>query len=116
MSAFILTDKHFSAIAYAIMPHNAQSFANKLKAINTDSVNYRHGEKTRKTRVKLDVQAKGYNPSIICKLIACWDYQSCENAGSIDYLTMKAYLYEWASSAKNGRDYDETAGIGIWII
>ena len=116
MSAFILTDKHFSAIALAVMPDNAQAFANKLKAINVESVNYRYGEKTRKTRVKLDVSAKGYNPSIICKLIDCWDYQSCEDGGSIAYLTMKAYLHEWVASAKKSRDYDETAGIGFWTI
>ena len=116
MSAFILTDKHLSAIAYAVMPHNAQSFANKLKAINIDSVNYRYSEKTRKTRVKLDVSAKGYNPSIICKLIDCWDYQSCEDGGSIDYFLMKAYLYEWVASAKKSRDYDEVSAIGFWTI
>lgn len=116
MSAFILTDKHFSAIANAVIPDNAQAFANKLKAVNIASVNYRYGEKTRKTRVKLDVSAKGYNPAVICKLIDCWDYQSCEDGGSIDYFMMKAYLYEWAASAKKGRDYDETAGIGFWTI
>ena len=116
MSAFILTDKHFSAIAFAVMPHNAQAFANKLKAVNIESVNYRYGEKTRKTRVKLDVQAKSYNPSIICKLIDCWDYQSCEDGGSIDYFIMKACLYEWAFKAKSTRDYDETAAIGFWTI
>lgn len=116
MSAFILTDKHFSAIAYAVMPYYAQAFANKLKAINVESVNFRYGEKTRKTRVKLDVSAKGYNPAVICKLIDCWDYQSCEDGGSIAYLTMKAYLYDWAASAKSTRDYDETSAIGIWTI
>ena len=116
MSAFILTDKHFSAIAYAVVPYYAQAFANKLKAINIASVNFCYGEKTRKTRVKLDVSTEGYNPAVICKLIACWDYQSCEEAGSVDYLTMKHYLYTWVASAKSSRDYDETAGIGFWTI
>ena len=116
MSAFILTDKHFSAIAYAVMPYYAQAFANKLKAINVESVNFRYGEKTRKSKVKLDKTAQDYNPAVICKLIACWDYQSCEEAGSVDYLTMRPYLYSWVASAKKSRDYDETAGIGVWTI
>ena len=116
MSAFILTDKHFSAIAYAFVHDNAQAFANKLKAINVESVNFRYGEKTRKSKVKLDKTAQDYNPAVICKLIDCWDYQSCEDGGSIDYLTMKAYLYEWVASAKKSRDYDETAAIGFWTI
>ena len=116
MSAFILTDKHFSAIACAVWPSMAQAFANKLKAINTDSVNYRYGEKTRKTRVKLDVSVKNYNLAVICKLIDCWDYQSCEDGGSIDYFMMKYYLYEWAFKAKKSREYDETAAIGFWTI
>ena len=116
MSAFILTDKHFSAIAYAVMPDNAQSFANKLKSINIDSVNYRYGEKTRKTRVKLDVSVKDWNKSQVTRLIECWVYQSGEDQGSIDYLTMEAYLYKWTKFYKEMPGYDETAGIGFWTI
>lgn len=116
MSAFILTDKQFSAVAYAVMPRYAQGFANKLKQINIASVNYRYSEKTRKARVKLDDTAPEYNLGTVCILIDLWDYQSCEDGGSIDYLIMKAYLYEWVSSHMRNPDYDVASAICPWTI
>ena len=116
MSAFILSDKHFSAIAYAVIPDNAQAFANKLKAVNIASVNYRYGEKTRKSKVKLDVSAKDWNKSQVTRLIECWVYQSGEDQGSIDYLTMESYLYKWTKFYKEMPDYDDACTGWNWTI
>jgi hypothetical protein len=97
MSAYILSDLHFSVIAYYVEGLNpnikAQELADKLKSINIDSVNYRYNEKTRKTKCKLTRDNVNYtNPDII-RLIQCWDYQSCEKGDNLDYLIMSAFLY-----------------------
>jgi hypothetical protein len=98
MSAFILSDLHFSTIAYYLEGYNEnlnpQELANKLKSINIESVNYRYDEKTRKTKCKLtrDSQMQ-YTVSDIIRLIDCWDYQSCENPNNIEYHIMKGFLY-----------------------
>ena len=95
MSAFILTDKHFSAIAnYCSAMHmhvDPQQLADKLKRVNIASVNYRYKEKTRATRCKLQT-VPGLSPYDICRLFACWNYQSCENRASLDYLTLHAFV------------------------
>jgi hypothetical protein len=96
MSAFICTDKHFSVIAYYIgniTNIEPQIIADKLKAINIDSVNYRYNEKTRKTKCKLMHTGDNYSTFDIIRLIQCWSYQSCENGLSLDFLTMDAYLF-----------------------
>jgi hypothetical protein len=97
MSAFILTDNHFSVIAYYIgniTDINPQIIADKLKSINIDSVNYRYNEKTRKTKCKLVHTAKNNSTSDIIRLIECWHYQSCEDKNNLDFRMM----YQWLIS------------------
>lgn len=96
MSAYILSDLHFSIIAYSIEALNpsikAHELANRLKSININSVNYRYKEKTRKTKCKLMHDGKNYSTADIIRLIQCWSYQSCEDGYSIDYLMMDSFL------------------------
>lgn len=100
MSAFILTDLHFSTIAIYIKHVSKdyidiQELANKLMAINIGSVNFRYNEKTKKSKCKIinTFQDIKYSKSDIIKLINCWDYQSCENQSSLDYIIMNNYLF-----------------------
>ena len=97
MSAFILSDKHFTVIAnyVALCKDNINviEFANKLKAINIKSVNYRYNEKTRITKCKLDNSNNYYSKYDVIRLIQCWDYQSCENITDIDFNLMQVFLY-----------------------
>lgn len=98
MSSFILSDKHFQIIAEYIKSESpsfdCQDFANRLKRINIESVNYRYNEKTRFSKVKFNNQFSysDYDKFDIIRLIQCWSYQSCENAANIDYMIMDAYL------------------------
>lgn len=96
MSALILSDHHFSIIANVVADKatDIQAVADKLKAINIDSVNYRYDEKTRKTKVRLvDVSGHNFNSADLYSLIDCWKYQSCEG-NLLDYRIMSAYLNE----------------------
>lgn len=99
MSAFILSDLHFSTIAIYIHHLNdnvgIQELANKLKSINIDSVNYRYNENTRKSKCKIinNYEHVKYTKYDIIRLIQCWDYQSCEKADNFDYQVIKAFLY-----------------------
>lgn len=96
MSAFICSDRHFSVIAAAIAEKamDIQTLADKLKAINIDSVNYRYDEKTRKTKVKFDPATDvTFSNTDVMNLIRCWAYQSCEG-NSIDFRIMSAYIDE----------------------
>ncbi len=116
MSAFILSDKHFSVIAYYIgniTDIDPQVIANKLKAINIDSVNFRYNEKTRKSKCKLQHTGKDYTTSDIIRLIQCWSYQSCENGLSLDFLMMDNYLLSFFDNAdiENARNNSE-----VWSI
>jgi hypothetical protein len=95
MSAFILSDLHFSVLAYYvgnITDIDPQVIADKLKSINIESVNYRYKEKTRKTKCKLQHSGDNYSTADIIRLIQCWSYQSCENQYSLDYRMMSVYL------------------------
>ena len=96
MSAFILSDRHFSVIANVVAQKamDIQAIADRLKAINIDSVNYRYSEKTRKTKVKLvDVSDHKFNNADLMNLVRCWTYQSCEG-DSLDYRIMSAFVDE----------------------
>jgi hypothetical protein len=98
MSAFICTDKHIYAIACAVYPQNpamAQALADKLKAVNIDSVNYRYNEKTPKRKCKPIPGGLLLSADDIAKLIDCWDYQACENTESLDYRMCQALLEYW---------------------
>lgn len=98
MSAFILSDLHFSTIAIYIHHLNdnidIQELSNKLKSINIDSVNYRYQENSRKSKCKIinNYDNVRYTKYDIIRLIQCWGYQSCENATSLDYLMMDSFL------------------------
>ena len=101
MSSFVLTDRHLSVIANVVAQKatDIQAIADKLKAINIDSVNYRYDEKTRKTKVKLvDVSGHNFNSADLYSLINCWGYQSC-NGESLDYRIMLAFLDERCKAA-----------------
>lgn len=102
MSAFILSDQHFSVIAYYIgniTDIDPQIIANKLKSINIDSVNFRYNENTRKTKCKLAHIGADYTKYDIIRLIQCWSYQSCENGLSLDYVMMDKYLFSFFDNA-----------------
>jgi len=102
MSAFICSDLHLSTIAIYIHHLNdnigIQELADKLKSINIDSVNYRYNEKTRKTKCKIIEDNKEYTQSDIVRLIACWNYQSCEKGDSLEYAIMSAFLDSFFSA------------------
>jgi hypothetical protein len=103
MSAFIISDPHFSVIAHYVADNtgiNPQIIADKLKRINTESVNHRYTEKTRFSRVKLQDKITEYSEIDIIKLIQCWRYQSCENALSLDFMMMDALLLSYFNHAQ----------------
>lgn len=99
MSAFILSDLHFSTIAIFIHHLNdnidTQELANKLKSINIDSVDYRYGEKTRKSKVKIinNYDNVRYTKYDIIQLIKCWNYQSCEKPDNFEYQVIRSFLF-----------------------
>lgn len=118
MSSFILTDRHIFTVAkFCIVSTpsgstspNVNELANRLKAINIDSVNYRYDEKTRKTKCS-SKEFNEINPQSLLnkygmlRLIQCWAYQSCENDSSLDYIIMKAYLFSFFTT----HDVEEAA-------
>ena len=99
MSAFILSDLHFSTIAIYIHHLNdnidIQELANKLKSINIDSVDYRYGEKTRKSKCKIidNYNNVRYTKYDIIRLIQCWDYQACEKPDNFEYHMRKQHYW-----------------------
>lgn len=98
MSAFILSDLHFSTIAIYIHHLNdtigVEELANKLKSINIDSVNYRYKENTRKAKCKIinNYDNVKYTKYDIIRLIQCWDYQSCEKPDNFEYRVIRVFL------------------------
>lgn len=96
MSAFVCSDLHIQTIAHDVGAYfeiDIQALADKLKAINIDSVNYRYNEKTRKTKCKGKPQ-QNLSLNDIAKLINSWCYQSCED-NSIDYKAYSLMLETW---------------------
>lgn len=94
MSAFILSDKHISTIALLIIePKHQQEIANKLKAINIASANYRYNGKTRKAKCKMVSIDDTLNVTMddLYMLVRCWIYQACEN-DNLEFKIMKEYL------------------------
>ncbi len=78
MSAWIATDKHIASVAMFISKDFAQRIADVLKRENINSVNYRYGEKTRRTKCNLK---KGVELNAVdaYSLMQSLDYQSCEH-------------------------------------
>ena len=99
MSAFICSDLHIATIAknigmfFEYTDEMTQGLANRLKAINVASVNFRYAEKTKKTRCNVKVWREDLNLNDVAKLIDCWHYQSCENPEDVDFLIMTGFLY-----------------------
>jgi hypothetical protein len=113
MSAFILSDLHFAAIAYNVAPDQPQEFADRLKRININSVNFRYAEKTRFAKVKLPpAETVEYSSADLVSLISCWQYQACENGLDLDYLLMDAYLETHKQAFKEDTDKYSS----IWTI
>ncbi len=82
MSAFICSDKHIATVVMSLDPkyHPLQLIANRIKAANIKSVNYRYNEKTRSTSCDLSQGDPDLakNPEAVIKLAQSIDYQSCE--------------------------------------
>lgn len=103
MSAFLCSDYHIATMAHYIntMHSNidAQSVANKIKAINIDSINYRYNDKARKTKCNIKAYRE-INKNDFAALFACWDYQSCEG-DLLDYLILRAFLLDYAEKGNS---------------
>lgn len=113
MSAFIVSDLHCAAIAYNIMPDNPQELADRLKRINTKSVNFRYRDNIRTYKVKLPPpETIEYSSADLVNLISCWQYQSCENGEDLDYLMMDSFLEVHKSAFKEDTDKESN----IWAI
>lgn len=83
MSAFICSDRHIAIIAvrYAELTGDIdpQEIADRLKALNIASFNYRYGAVTPTTPCDLsEVAPPAYHFPDLVALCACLDYQSCE--------------------------------------
>jgi hypothetical protein len=95
MSAYILTDRQLSTLASFIAPAGkVQMFADKLKRINIQSVNYRYNEKTRITKCVVTLTLDNAKSGVIDfhQIAQNWDYQSCEDDSSVDYHIMSFYI------------------------
>lgn len=117
MSAFICSDFHIMAVSLVVARHfktDAQDLANKLKAINIESVNYRYNEKTPKRKCKITrIVGMVFSASDIEKLIACWDYQACEKQ-SPDYFAYSSLLFRWIN--ENQSRIDKCQKSSLWSI
>ncbi len=83
MSAFICSDRHIATIAvrYAELTDHTdpQDVADRLKAINIASVNYRYQRETPPTPCSLaEVAPPAYEFHDLVALCDCLDYQCCE--------------------------------------
>jgi hypothetical protein len=96
MSAYILTDRQLSTLASFIAPAGkVQMFADKLKRINIQSVNYRYNEKTRITKciVTLPDDLEFWD------IASVWVYNSCEDDSSVDYHIMNSCILALLTAA-----------------
>lgn len=98
MSAFVCSDFHIATMAkYIAALHgsiNAQELANKLKAINIASVNYRYDDTIRKSKCSIK-KTKEITANDFAALFSCWNYQSCEGK-LLDYVIMHGFLRPYA--------------------
>lgn len=105
MSAFLCSDAHISTIAHHIGTRlelkleTIQALANKLKRINTESVNYRYNENSRINKCKFGLPENHaeFTAHDILKIIDCFQYQSCELHNSSEWQIINSALqYEKA--------------------
>lgn len=117
MSAFICSDFHIMAVSLVVARHfkiEAQDLADKLKAINIESVNYRYNEKTPKRKCKINrIVGMVFSADDIAKLITCWDYQACEKQ-SPDYSAYSSLLFRWIN--ENQSRIDKCQNSNLWSI
>jgi len=101
MSAFICSDRHIRTVAHHVAMYfeiDENQLANKIKSINIDSVNYRYGDKTKRTKCKGNVQS-GLSNDDIGLLIDSLNYQSCED-NTIEYKAYSLMLEQWKTEVK----------------
>lgn len=117
MSAFICSDFHIMAVSLVVAKHfkiEAQDLADKLKAINIDSVNYRYNEKTPKRKCKVNgTISYVFTARDIANLINCLDYQMCDK-NTTDYMAYSYLLLRWVE--ENSADIEKCAGSNLWSI
>lgn len=117
MSAFICSDFHIMAVSLVVSRHfkiEAQDLADKLKAINIESVNYRYDEKTPKRKCKVNGTINQvFTARDIAKLIDCLDYQMCEKT-TVDYLAYSSMLFRWVE--ENAADIAKCKDSNLWSI
>jgi hypothetical protein len=90
MNAYILTDRELSTLASFIAPAGkVQMFADKLKRINIQSVNFRYNEQTPITECVVSFRDDSID---FHDLSENWEYQSCEDDSNSDYHVMSAYI------------------------
>ena len=101
MSAFICSDNHIRTIAHHVALYfeiNENQLADKLKAINIQSVNYRYGDKTKRTKCKGVINTELTNDDIGL-LIDSLNYQSCED-NTIEHKAYSLMLEQWKTDNK----------------
>ena len=117
MSAFVCSDFHIMAVSLVVARHfktDAQALADKLKAINIESVNYCYNEKTPKRKCKVNGTINQvFTARDISKLIDCLDYQMCEKT-TADYLAYSSMLFRWVE--ENSADIAKCKGSNLWSI
>lgn len=117
MSAFICSDFHIMAVSLVVAKHfktDAQALADKLKAINIESVNYRYNEKTPKRKCKVNGSIdRVFTARDIANLINCLDYQMCEKT-TADYLAYSSLLFRWVE--ENAADIVKCEDSNLWSI
>ena len=117
MSAFICSDFHIMAVSLVVARHfktDTQELADKLKAINIESVNYRYNEKTPKRKCKVNgTISQVFTARDIANLINCLDYQMCEKT-TADYLAYSSLLFRWVE--ENAADIAKCEGSNLWSI
>lgn len=117
MSAFICSDFHIMAVSLVVGMHfkiEAQALADKLKATNIDSVDYRYNEKTPKRKCKVNgTIGQVFTARDISNLINCLDYQMCEKT-TIDYLAYSSLLFRWVE--ENAADIVKCEDSNLWSI
>ena len=117
MSAFICSDFHIMVISTEVSKHfgiDCQELADKLKAINIESVNYRYNEKTPKRKCKVNGSIdRVFTARDIASLINCLDYQSCEKT-TVDYLAYSSLLFRWVE--ENAADIAKCEDSNLWSI
>lgn len=117
MSAFICSDFHIMVVSLVVARHfktDAQDLADKLKAINIESVNYCYNEKTPKRKCKVNGTIDYvFTARDIAKLIDCLDYQMCEKT-TVDYLAYSSMLFRWVE--ENAADIAKCKDSNLWSI